>query len=497
MNRFEKTVTNTWGEIGKKWLKRLPSIITKLADHWSLQDIKPVKNMSYNYVALAMQHKNQPVALKISCDSKLIFDEYRALKHFNGCGAIRIINIDKKNNALLLEQAIPGLTLKENPPTDIKTAYSIYQQIIKKLSSQPHPKDHYIHAEKWCDAIDRIQDPRINQKLIDKAKELKSFLLSSSKKEYLCHGDLHFDNITQHNDAWLAIDPKGIIGETAFEAAAFDLIEENEWEDSHTIQEKITTRIGQFASALNIDKNRLLSWYFVRAVISAQWFIEDNGNPDNALRLAAKIYPLLKTKYSKKDVYETYEIISDWYTQHRSQDLFEKPYLDKIITLIKPEASILDLGCGTGRPIAEYFISKGFSVTGVDGSQKQINKAQENLPTLIAIHQDMRELNVNKTFDCIIAWHSYFHLPKEDQRKMFNLFHKHIKPGGILVFTSGTNESEQWSDNGGEMLYHASLNTSEYHALLSEHQFTVICHKVKDPDCGNATIWVSKYNPTL
>lgn len=183
-----------------------------------------------------------------------------------------------------------------------------------------------------------------------------------------------------------------------------------------------------------------------------------------------------------------------WYDKHRSRELFEKPYLDKVISLIKPNGSILDLGCGTGQPIAEYFIHNGFTVTGVDGSESLIAKAKASCPDLLAIHEDMRKINLSQKFDCIIAWHSYFHLTQDDQRAMFKVFEEHINPGGFLVFTSGPTEGEVWSDNGGEMLYHASLSIEEYQSLLSQHHFEIICHKIEDPKCGEATVWVAKYS---
>lgn len=70
---------------------------------------------------------------------------------------------------------------------------------------------------------------------------------------------------------------------------------------------------------------------------------------------------------------------------------------------------------------------------------------------------------------------------------------KHIKPGGILMFTSGPDAGEVWGDNGGENLYHASLSTAEYRTLLAKHQFEVITHAIEDKDCGEATIWVARY----
>jgi SAM-dependent methyltransferase len=319
-------------------------------------------------------------------------------------------------------------------------------------------------------------------------------LLNSAQQEYICHGDLHLENIIQKNKHWLAIDPKGIIGEMAFEAAAFNLLSKEEMQETATIPQKIMDRTLKLSNALGINFERLLSWIFLRVLISAQWFIEDRGDPGEMLLLVAYLYPLLNCSRYKKNVYEVYEKISDWYDVHRSRDLFEKSYLDKVIALIPPNAAILDLGCGTGEPMIRYFLKQGYKVIGVDASIKQINKAKLRFPNVDFKCEDMRSLHLKEKFDCIIAWHSFFHLSQEDQRKMFATFENHIKPNGILVFTSGPEEGEVWSDNGGEMLYHASLSPTEYKSLLSNHHFDVLCHQSNDPNCGDATVWLAKYH---
>ena len=299
MRALEKNVINVWGDNGRSWLGQLPIIITELTQRWNLSDITPVNNMSYNYVAKAkLKVNNKPVVLKIICDKALIEDEYRALKHFNGKGSIKVLNMNPDLNALLLEQAVPGCLLKAHHPKKVENTIEIYAQVVKALSSHNLSKNDYTHVSHWCKAIDRINDERIEKCYISKAKELKEYLLSSAKNEYLCHGDLHLENIIQQSEKWLSIDPKGIVGEMAFEAAAFDLTDKSEWSITpNTIQAKIITRIERLANALQIDKNRLLAWVFLRIIISAQWFIEDNGNPDEMLNLASTIYPLTIKQY--------------------------------------------------------------------------------------------------------------------------------------------------------------------------------------------------------
>lgn len=198
------------------------------------------------------------------------------------------------------------------------------------------------------------------------------------------------------------------------------------------------------------------------------------------------------SKMNKTKVYEVYEEIIDWFDDARTKSLMESEYLNLIVKTIPQEGSILDLGCGTGEPIAQFFIEKGFKVTGVDGSQKMIERCKTRFPSERWIVSDMREINLHQQFDAILAWHSFFHLDHDSQRNMFKIFESHIKSGGILAFTSGDEESEVWSDNGGQQLYHASLSTEEYNSLLKDSSFKLLVHKIRDPECGEATVWVAQ-----
>ena len=73
-----------------------------------------------------------------------------------------------------------------------------------------------------------------------------------------------------------------------------DLISKEEVTNIENLSSKITTRVTLLADALGLDFDRLLAWIFLRVIISAQWFVEDNGNPNEMLFLAKQIYPLLK-----------------------------------------------------------------------------------------------------------------------------------------------------------------------------------------------------------
>lgn len=194
----------------------------------------------------------------------------------------------------------------------------------------------------------------------------------------------------------------------------------------------------------------------------------------------------------RDNVFETYNIIAGWFSENRYQGLMEKAYLDKLIEIAGKGASVLDLGCGTGMPIMGYLLDQGMQVTGVDASVRMLEIARQNLPETAFIEADMRTLSLNRKFDAIIAWHSFFHLPSEDQPFMFHIFKKHLNNNGILLFTSGSEDGEVWGENGGENLFHASLDKDNYQSLLEAHQFRVLSYKEDDPECGNATVWMAQ-----
>lgn len=200
------------------------------------------------------------------------------------------------------------------------------------------------------------------------------------------------------------------------------------------------------------------------------------------------------TSNNKDNVYHSYDKMFNWFDEHRSRDLFEKPYLDLAISYLKPEAKILDLGCGMGEPIAKYFLDKGYQLTGIDGSSKLIDLAKNRFLKGQFMVGDMRKVSLKEKFDLVLAWHSLIHLSKDDQGSMFKIFENHINTGGILMFTGGPSDGEVWSDNGGEMLYHASLSPEEYKKLLAEHHFEIIKYKLNDEECGGACVWVARNN---
>ena len=91
--------------------------------------------------------------------------------------------------------------------------------------------------------------------------------------------------------------------------------------------------------------------------------------------------------------------------------------------------SVLDIGCGSGQPIARHLLERGFCVVGVDSSPTLIATCRRRFPEAQWMLADMRTLSINRTFDGLIAWDSFFHLRHDDQRLMFRVVeedHPHL-----------------------------------------------------------------------
>ncbi|MGV1988580.1 class I SAM-dependent DNA methyltransferase [Agrobacterium sp. 22-221-1] len=195
---------------------------------------------------------------------------------------------------------------------------------------------------------------------------------------------------------------------------------------------------------------------------------------------------------ASRDVITIYNEHGADFDRQRGRSLAEKTWLDRFISLLPKGASILDIGCGSGEPIAGYFIASGYDVTGIDASLPLVELCRKRFPGNLWAVADMRKLALGRRFDGLIAWHSFFHLTVEDQRRMFGIFHQHANDGAALMFTAGPDHGEAIGTFQGRPLYHASLARDEYESLLAAHGFRLLDHVVNDPECGGATVYLAR-----
>lgn len=185
---------------------------------------------------------------------------------------------------------------------------------------------------------------------------------------------------------------------------------------------------------------------------------------------------------------DRYDLIASQFSKTRDKSLREKKYLDRLITPLQPGASILDLGCGDGKPIASYFIQNGYKVMGVDASRALIQLAQAAFPQMRWQVEDMTQLQLSEKFPAILAWDSFFHLTEADQRIMLEHFPHWLQKKGRILFTTGPEKGSIIdADMLGEKFSYYSLAPEEYESLLEEFKFKIL---LKEEDQPHHLVWL-------
>ncbi len=279
---FARFMIKLSGEEGRAWLDHLPTILSTCEERWNLTIGAPVDNLSFNYVAPAVLADGTEVMVKTG-----LTDEFpsqpRALQHFNGQGTVRLLAYDEHNSVMLLERLQPGISLRSVKNDEIAT--SIAANVMRKIW-HPLPQEHYPFPTiyDWGKGFARLRKlyaggtGPVPSTMFDKAEQLYSELSASMDEPVLLHGDLHQDNIlSAEREPWLAVDPKGVIGEPAYETGA---LLRNFWPDILSIPDPkslMTRRIDQLSAASGFDRVRIHAWGFSQAVLSMLWGIEDTG----------------------------------------------------------------------------------------------------------------------------------------------------------------------------------------------------------------------------
>jgi streptomycin 6-kinase len=282
-SHFVETVLALHGQRGKVWLRDLPLLLERCARRWDLSEIDPPFHLSYNYVAPAVRADGAEVVLKLGIPHPELLTEIDALRHYGGRGSVRLLDFDREEGILLLERLRPGRMLLELAERDDEAATAIAAGVMERLW-RPAPEEHaFPTVERWARGLERLRahfdggTGPFPAALVERAEALFAELLASQGEQVLLHGDLHHYNIlSAERQPWLAIDPKGVVGERAYETGAllrnpFSLIERPD------LQAITLRRVTQLAERLELDRARIAGWGFAQSVLSAWWLFEDLG----------------------------------------------------------------------------------------------------------------------------------------------------------------------------------------------------------------------------
>lgn len=181
-----------------------------------------------------------------------------------------------------------------------------------------------------------------------------------------------------------------------------------------------------------------------------------------------------------------------WDADRRAAGWNDRYWIERFAGLLPAGATVLDLGCGGGDPVAVTMVARRFQVTGVDSAPTLIALCRNRMPDQRWILADMRSLALGARFEGVLAWDSFFHLRPDDQRAMFAVFAAHAASGGLLMFNAGPRHGEAVGCYRGDPLYHASLDAAEYETRLNDAGFDLVEHSVNDPANGGRIVWIAR-----
>ena len=214
------------------------------------------------------------VVLKIPFPGRESEHEALALSHWDGDGAVKLLEDDRSLGAFLIERCVPGTPLS-NTGQDV--ALDVLSSLLPRLwkpATDPPFRSLADEASWWASHLRENWEQAgrpFDERLVDAALDVLGSLPGSQGEPVLLHQDLHGDNVlAAQREPWLAIDPKPLVGEREFGLApvvrSFELgVGRNE----------VRHRLDRLASELGLDRERARLWCVAQTVAwYSPWHIE-------------------------------------------------------------------------------------------------------------------------------------------------------------------------------------------------------------------------------
>jgi SAM-dependent methyltransferase len=202
----------------------------------------------------------------------------------------------------------------------------------------------------------------------------------------------------------------------------------------------------------------------------------------------------MMTDDPKSIVATGYDLIAEGYLERYGRSLVRDQWLGKLITLIPQKSRVLDLGCGSGVPVALGLARRGHEVVGIDGSARQLSLARLNVPKAHFIHADMTRVQVApSSFDAVTAFYSITHVPRDEHAELLRRIASWLKPEGVFLASLGADQSADWRGSwlGVEMFFsHYGAEVNEQ--LVRQAGFNIVEATVVNQDNEDGRfLWVA------
>ncbi len=288
---LSETVERVHGAPGRQWLTTLPALLQECRERWSLELDLPFEDLSYHLVLPGRLMDGKQIVLKLGVPCPELTTEAAALDLFQGRGAVRLLDHESSRGILLMDRLTPGTPIYKMQGE--REATSTAARLMKRLWRAP-PADHVFPSLAfWFQAFERLRkrfaggSSPFPEELITRAERSFGELNESSDASVILHGDLHHANILLSAEGeWLAIDPKGILGDPGYEVGAFMLNRLPVGAANAELVEMFRERLSIFSNELGINRQRLTRWAFCHAVLSALWDLEETKEWQETIRLA-------------------------------------------------------------------------------------------------------------------------------------------------------------------------------------------------------------------
>jgi streptomycin 6-kinase len=257
---------------GAEWLDRLPALVAECAEVWSLRVGKPFSDGNVAWVAPVERPDGSQAVLKVNFPELESEREGDALTHWVGEGAVRLLAEDRSRRALLVERCEPGTQLWAEP--DGEATLRIAAGVVRRLWRTP-PTGHRFRlladvAAAWAEDLPVAwarSGKRFERLLVDRAVAFLREAGPDQGDAVVVHQDFHGGNVLRAaREAWLAIDPKPLVGEREFDTASLLRDRRPELRADPHPERRIRRRLDQLASELDLDRERMRGWGIAHAL---------------------------------------------------------------------------------------------------------------------------------------------------------------------------------------------------------------------------------------
>jgi SAM-dependent methyltransferase len=156
-------------------------------------------------------------------------------------------------------------------------------------------------------------------------------------------------------------------------------------------------------------------------------------------------------------------------------------------------SSLLELGCGTGGPTTQL-LARHFHLTGIDISPRSIALASAAVSSAIFFAADMTTVRfAPKSFDCVAAFYSIIHVPREELVALFEKVADWLRPGGLFVATmNGSDTPGSYEDDWlGAPMFWSGYDPETTHRIAESAGFAVeaLTLETADEDGAPTSFW--------